>query len=322
MVLRHPKMFASVMLTDLVSTVDYLRKDLGMTEKELKRLIKVHPRVVRYNRGAVKRNVSFFRTRVLGGVKEGKQKKGLKKIYMSTPRLLGYSVPGLLSKILYFKETVGLNDDEVRELVLGMPSILTYKEGNIGETLKWMEEIGVGGEKIKRCLVKYPNLFTLSVKSNMIPKVEWMESRLGLDRDRGHITRVVTMFPPIMWLSRKNLEDKVGYLQDTFGWDERDVRKMVLNMPQVLGLALEGNIKLTVEYYLEQGCDVGMMGEVFLENPSLLMYSLEGRIKPRVREMEEKGILVKYAPLYLVGRPEKTWKRWIETQGGTWSVNE
>jgi len=33
-----------------------------------------------------------------------------------------------------------------------------------------------------------------------------MEKRMGLDAKRGHVSRVVSMFPPIMWLSKGNLE--------------------------------------------------------------------------------------------------------------------
>jgi len=63
---------------------------------------------------------------------------------------------------------------------------------------------------------------------------------------------------------------------------------MVLGMPQVLGLGLNGNIKATVQYYLDVGVGVGQLGEAVMDSPSLLAYSLEGRIKPRVREMEER----------------------------------
>ena len=316
-------MFNSVMLSDLVTTVDYLKCEVGMTDVELKRMIKKHPRVVRYNRVTIKRNISFFRTVVLGGMGTKKERtKQLKRIYLQAPRLLGYDPKGLGVKVEYFKR-MGMENEEVRELFVSCPSILTYStENNIEATRAWLEHQGLGREKVIRCLVKYPNLFTLSVTQNLEPKVEWMEGRIGLDRGRGHVARVVSMFPPIMWLSRTNLDDKLTYLQTTFGWDDCDVRAVVLGMPQVLGLGLDGNIKVTVEYYLGQGIGKEQLGEAVMDSPSLLAYSLEGRIKPRVEEMERRGIKVRYAPLYVVGMPEKGWRKWMDGQGGTWSVTK
>ncbi|GMH72131.1 hypothetical protein TrRE_jg2783 [Triparma retinervis] len=322
MVLRHPKMFNSVMLDDLVPTVEYLKGEVGMTDVELKRMIKKHPRVVRYNRVTIKRNISFFRTSVLGGLGTKKERtRNLKRIYLQAPRLLGYDPKGLGVKVEYFKD-MGLRDEELRELFVSCPSILTYStENNIEATREWLELQGLGEDKVCRCLVKYPNLFTLSVTQNLDPKVEWMEGRIGLERERGHVARVVSMFPPIMWLSKNNLDSKLTYLQETFGWDDDELRGVILGMPQILGLGLEGNIKETVEYYLSQGCSKGQLGEAIMDSPSLLAYSLEGRIKPRVEEMEGRGIKVRYAPLYVVGMPEKGWRKWIDGQGGTWSVS-
>lgn len=151
MLLRHPKMFSSVMLHDLTSTLGYLTTEVGLTDGEVKSMVKTHPSLVRYNRSAIKRNVSFFRTSVLGGMGVENQNKMLKRVYTNCPRLLGYDPMGLMGKVDFFVGVCGMGEGEVRELVVSCPSILTYSaDGNIRDTRDWLKGKGLGEVSIGR----------------------------------------------------------------------------------------------------------------------------------------------------------------------------
>lgn len=91
-------------------------------------------------------------------------------------------------------------------------------------------------------------------------------------------------------------------------------------MPQVLGLSLLKNLQPSLTYLKEQ---IGVQScvESCADFPSILVYSLEGRIKPRVEELKRRGFEPRFVQPYVLGLGEERWKKWLEKQGMTWTIN-
>ena len=265
--------------------------------------------------------MGFFRRSACPGESLDASKSPLRKIYISCPQLLGYGVEGLRQKDDFFAQHMNMTATERSCMYRAMPKIFTYSvEKNIKPTVDYLRGAGVSGAGLKRTMMKYPNILTCSVKNNLEPKVGWLRERVGLDHERGHVGRFISMFPPCLWLRTDNLDSKISYLERTFSYSSEDLRNLLVTMPQVLGLALDENIRATVEFYLAKGLSREELGEALSESPSLLAYSLEKRIKPRVREMEDMGIELRYCPLYVIGLCETQWRKWLEGQEGTWTA--
>lgn len=76
------------------------------------------------------------------------------------------------------------------------------------------------------------------------------------------------------------------YLQ-SLGFEEEEVRVMVVRSPGLLTLSVENNMVPKVKYFLEE-----MKGELkeLKRFPQYFSFSLERKIKPRHRALEEHGI--------------------------------
>ena len=172
---------------------------------------------------------------------------------------------------------------------------------------------------LERILLNYPRILTYSVSSNLRPNISYFTDRLDLKpRD---VPVLLKGFPPLAWLRKEDLERKLEFLETELGYDKEDMRGMILRMPQVLGLSLEKNLKPSLEYLREEIGEASLR-ESCKEFPSVLVYSLEGRVRPRVEELKRRGFEPRFVQVYVLGLGEERWKKWLEKQGETWTINE
>jgi hypothetical protein len=60
--------------------------------------------------------------------------------------------------------------------------------------------------------------------------------------------------------------------------------------------------------------------EFVMYQPALLGYSLENRIKPRIRQMQERNIFFYYCPKNIMSYTDNKFHIWISAQESTWSI--
>ena len=103
------------------------------------------------------------------------------------------------------------------------------------------------------------------------------------------ISKVVTRHPNILAYSIEDtLQPHVDYLKEL---GVTDIGKVVTKLPQILALSIEGNLEPTVDY-LTNECYATISD--IEQNPALVGYSLDKRIKPRHAFLQTKGVEVGY----------------------------
>jgi len=65
-----------------------------------------------------------------------------------------------------------------------------------------------------------------------------------------------------------------------------------------------------------------LVRDAVIKFPTLLAYSLEKRIQPRIEEMKREGIQVSFAPLSTFTSSEDRFVEWLSEQRADWSVAE
>lgn len=65
------------------------------------------------------------------------------------------------------------------------------------------------------------------------------------------LSRIVTLFPPLLWLSQANLEAKLDFLTQEFDLKHNELRSIVVTMPALLGLSVDCNLRPKINFFLQ-----------------------------------------------------------------------
>jgi mTERF domain-containing protein len=104
------------------------------------------------------------------------------------------------------------------------------------------------------------------------------------------------MLNAISFVREENVAAKVEYLKKTLRWSDAEVRIAVCKAPTLLARSKD-MLQCRSAFFFSE---VGLEPTYIAHQPSLLSYSLEGRLKPRyyvVRFLKENGF-VKHDPSY------------------------
>ena len=115
---------------------------------------------------------------------------------------------------------------------------------------------------------------TINIKANFLLKA--MKLRRWND-----LSSIVSAFPPVLWLSETNIQQKVHFLSTELELDNEDVRDLLVTYPQIIGLSVDKNLRHKVDYFIGEG-DTGEGGGVGLSRQKLkelVMYQVSESIQ-------------------------------------------
>lgn len=119
---------------------------------------------------------------------------------------------------------------------------------------------------------------------------------------------------PSLQINVFSAQERLEYLLGV-GVKHRDIKKIIMRQPQILGYTVENNLKSHVAFLLSLGIPDSKIGQIIAATPSLFSYSVENSLKPTVRYLlEEVGIkkndlskVVQLSPQILVQRIDTSW---------------
>lgn len=153
----------------------------------------------------------------------------------------------------------------------------------------------------------------LELDDKWIPLLDYLAT-FGL-KD-SHFIQMYERHMPSLQINVVSARERLDYLLSV-GVKNRDIRKIIMRQPQILGYTLENNLKPHVAFLVSLGIPESRIGRIISATPSLFSYSVEKSLKPTVRYLvEEVGIkkddlskVVQLSPQILVQRIDTTWNR-------------
>ena len=138
--------------------------------------------------------------------------------------------------------------------------------------------------ELRRTVIKYPRLFTLSLK-----KIKFMVGflKFELNFDPKSVRQILYYSPNVLGLNPlSNVKAKIDFLCKDLDFTEDEVKKVITGMPTIFQLNIESNLLPKIEYLRNIfDDDQAKLRKIILVLPSLLGYSLENRIKPRMTQL-------------------------------------
>ena len=319
----------------------YLTQKLGLPKNKVEKLQEMDglPNILTLDEGILEERVLWLKQRL-----KLKNKGQIRGIVQHQPHVLARLSSNLEQKIDYLQTRLLLDDKSLRKLILDAPHILPCSTDNIEETLNWLQtRLSLDDRKLSKLVKRAPYTLGCSVDENLEPTLDWLQRRLGMDD--FSISRVVQKMPRILHLNiESNLEPKLDWLQEEFKLDDEAVGKMVQRAPTIIGLAIDSweikidwiqsrlglvdqdladfvlkspsilnltcqNLDSTLQFFIDALGNERDAVRLVTNNPSLLAYSLERRLKPRLQETRDLCLQVDASCLRRIGQySDDYWK--------------
>ena len=314
MIVRHPQLLLNILSSDMARIRDrssQISQDLNMNSSQ-KQILNNISGISSY-RGNIRSIITYLRNRI------HMDQTSIAATIFKTPKILNYSIHKISSSVEFFLSE-GFTAQDVEKMIMLRPMVLAYSTSSKLEPIIKFFKVDLGISNYHRVVARYPQVFSVRV-DGLTKRAQFLQSNMEL---LGSSTRsewldvsfVISGFPPVLWLSENNLLEKVQYLQHEFDFNSEELRNIFVSYPQVLGLGIEQNLMVKMDYFLlSSNCGgAGLtkyeLKELILYQPALLAYSLEGRIKPRIELMKEHFISFSYCPPYLMSYSNIKFEKW------------
>ncbi|MED6149727.1 Transcription termination factor mterf9, chloroplastic [Stylosanthes scabra] len=159
---------------------------------------------------------------------------------------------------------------------------------------------------------KYPRLSEeIILDSRWLPLLDYL-STFGIKE--SHFIQMYQRHMPSLQINVCSAQERLDYLMSV-GVKHRDVRRILVRQPQILGYTVENNLKSHVAFLTGLGIPSSRVGQIIAAAPSLFSYSVENSLKPTVRYLVEQvgikerdlGKVIQLSPQILVQRIDVSW---------------
>ncbi|XP_020196372.1 uncharacterized protein [Aegilops tauschii subsp. strangulata] len=189
------------------------------------------------------------------------------------------------SRLAYFLFLFGSYEDLLRVLKHSPNLLGCDLDRVIKPNVAFLRECGLGACDIVRLCNRVPWL--LGNNPERVRAIVACAEGLGVPRGSGMFGQALQA---VAFLSQEKITAKVEHLKKMFRWSDAEVGVAVSKAPAVLLKAKE-SLQRRSEFLISE---VGLEPAYIAFRPAMLMYSLEGRIRPRyyvVKFLKENGLL-------------------------------
>ena len=197
----------------LTRKIAFFREALSMSDPEIVKLVCKSPRVLEYGSEQTVRPRIEFLEHACGvpsqmiskvvlkapmimslGMKETleprveflKQSLHLNKSQMGKlvsrhPQVLTCTEDMMQQRVDFLLNRAGVQASDLNKVVVAHPQVLHYKLDSMMERLEYLSSVGMRQEDIAQAVARFPQIFSLSVTTNMAPKWHYLVEHLGGD---------------------------------------------------------------------------------------------------------------------------------------------
>ncbi|VAH42177.1 transcription termination factor MTERF15, mitochondrial-like [Triticum dicoccoides] len=199
----------------------------------------------------------------------------------------------IVSTLEYFLPLFRSSENLLRALPRAGGSILgSNLERVVKPNVAFLRECGLGACDIARLCIPTPSL--LSISTERIRTAVACVEGLGVPRGSRMFKHALQV---VAFLSEEKITTKVEHLKKTFKWSDAEVGIAVSKAPKLLTMSIE-SLQRRSEFLISE---VGLEMTYIVYRPAMLMYSLEGRLRPRyyvVKFLKENGLLSRNRDYY------------------------
>ncbi|XP_044351847.1 transcription termination factor MTERF15, mitochondrial [Triticum aestivum] len=188
-----------------------------------------------------------------------------------------FRLRSVVSKIEYYLPLCGSIENLLQPLKQGSSILGSDLERVVKPNVNLLAECGLGACDIAKLFIRVPRI--LYAKPARVLEMVACAEGIGVPRGSGMFRRALQS---VAFLSKEKIATRMDYLKKTVRWSDAEVGIAVSKGPSVL-VTSKDMLKRRSEFLISE---VGLEPAYIARRPSLLNYSLEGRLRPRYYVMK------------------------------------
>lgn len=212
-------------------------------------------------------------------------KKNVVRGITRCPQLLGYS-PDKLKSVLNQINGLGIESKTLARITAFSPQLLLRRSQDFIKVVSFMEDLGLNTKSMGKILDRCPEIYASNIEFTLRRKVEFL---IELGIHDLCLQRVLQKYPEFLVMDvDQTLKPRIEYLEHA-GFSKENVAFMICGFPPLLGYSVEEVFRPKIEYLVN---DMGKSIKEAVTYPRYFSYSLEKKIKPRFRILQNRKIEV------------------------------
>ena len=206
----------------------------------------------------------------------------------------------------WLKNRLGLNDYEMKKIILSQPTILNIpSESDLGleSKINWLQKrLALDQKSLTKMITRSPPIMTISIKDNVQPTLDWLQERLMLD---GNVlNKMVTRSPSILLLSIEgNVKPTLEWLQERLQLDDYALSKLIQRLPQILSFSITENVEPKLDWLQDRlKLDDNSLAKLIQRMPQTLCLSIHDNLEPKLDWLQQRLSLTDVALTKMIRR--------------------
>ena len=274
LLLQKPDLLRASVTTGLIPHYQFLTSEMELSVQQLQKVVKKNPNILMYSveENLIPKLVYYMIMRLQMNTKQ------IHKLLLTFPQILDCNLERtILPLTIYFVNELEFSPIEFRNILLKFPRLVTHALRKVKRTIGYFRyELDMIPTQVKKVIYRAPAILGLNLEQNIRPKVQYLQSKLDLSNDELHT--VLAAMPSLLLLnSEGNLQPKIDYLSSVLVscTDSEGINK---------------NQFLMSSSFISVASEIDQLRDIVLRLPTLLGYSLEQRIIPRVQAILNMGL--------------------------------
>jgi mTERF domain-containing protein, mitochondrial len=250
----------------------YLQNELGLSEEAMWRITYEAGSALGMTAEKIRRKVDVLRQAMDLSDDE------VRSLLERQPTILHLSADNNISPTIQFLVgSLNLEIDQLRQLVMASPSIITYSTSNLNAKIKFFtRDLEYSISDARSLLLSEPKLIRSSVETGLVPHYRFLTRDLEIPIDKLRV--VVNKNPRILIYSLDNnlIPKLVFYLILTLHMEANQVLRILLSYPAFVDYNFDNHILPISQYFLRDlECSPTELRSILLKFPRLVSYSLQ-----------------------------------------------
>jgi len=333
---------------NLAPTILFLVRALDLSKAELRTMIMECPSIIGYSQKNLRKKFSFFAALYASDDVHGRDR--IRKLLVDTPKLLLASVEtGLLPRMKFLHNEIQFTLPELQNLYEKNPRLLLYSlDDNLREKIVFffILQLQMETKDVRKFLKSYPQVMDYNLESHIKPIAEYCMTEMGfsstefasiilkfprlftyslfrikhvigylrfeLNLNPSQVKRVIFQAPQVIGLGEDNVKEKLNILTTRLGLTSEELGHVFSTMPTIICLSANKTLTPKLDYLKQTFPNNQILKESIIKQPTLIGYSLDGRLRPRMQRLINAGIPAHKITVG-ISMSEDKFEKWIES---------
>jgi len=182
----------------------------------------------------------------------------------------------------YLKNELGLSDTAMWRITYEASSSLGMSTAVIRHKVDVLREtMNLDDEEVRTIIERFPAILHMSADKNISPTILFLLRALELGRE--DLRELVVAFPALLSYSRANLKSKIGFFRRIMKYDVKECRELFLKEPRLLRAGVKTGLIPRMQFLLRDvEIPMDKLRVIVQKNPLILLYSVEQNLMPKI----------------------------------------